>query len=57
MVHKHGRERRVHVARVVARQLTWQPAKNLSPVVVCDCVKFGEIRFINMAVSRESVGG
>ncbi len=23
------------------------------PIVMCDCVKFGEIRFINMAVSGE----
>ncbi len=42
------------VARVVARQLPWQPANNLGPIVMGDCVKVDEIRFINMAVSGES---
>ncbi len=41
------------VARVVARQLPWQPTYNVGAIVMYDCVKFGEIRFINMAVSGE----
>ncbi len=36
---------------MVARQVPWQPAKDLSPAVMWDCVKFDEIRFIKMAVS------
>ncbi len=45
---------KVPVARVDAMQLPWQPATNVGPIVMWDCVKFGEIRYINMAVSGES---